>query len=185
MRDSTLAVGGLPSTPFHEQGRPLFQHLLHGIMPNYSRPVNFSPLAVSPRQTHDASVRLREVSATHYLPTHSYERRTFVKCRSRELRGPSRRSRCRISSSPRAPTVHHGLGALSGTDEGCGCSLRSSGLISLNHMVEGVYRTDAEDRLLHEMRTRFAEPSAQTGVIRLSRPGREIALGRESILGAG
>lgn len=154
----TLAVGGLPSTPFHEQGGPLFQHLL----PRYHAELQqagvcFPALWQYHHARHDASGRLCEISGTHYLPTHSYERRTFIKVRvSRDCEAVEEIALqdFLLLLERLQFTTDWELYREQTKDVDARFDLQD--FISLNHMVEGLYqRTAAEDRLLHEMKDAF------------------------------
>ncbi|HNK16678.1 MAG TPA: hypothetical protein PLZ20_19100 [Nitrospira sp.] len=154
----TLAVGGLPSTPFHEQGGPLFQYLL----PRYHAElqqagVNFPALWQYQHAKHDAFGRLLEVSGTHYLPSHSYDRRTFIKVRvSRNCEAVEEIALqdFLLLLERLQFTTDWELYREQTKDVDARFDLQD--FISLNHMVEGVYqRTAAEDRLLHEMKDAF------------------------------
>ncbi len=157
----TLAVGGLPSTPFHEAGGPLFQHLLpryHAALQQAG--VDFPPHWQFQHAKRDAAGRLLEVSGTHYLPTHSYERRTFIKVRV--SRG------CEVVEEIALQDFLLLLERLQFTTDwdlyreqtkDVDARFDLQDFISLSHMVEGVYqRTAAEDRLLHEMKDAFRGP---------------------------
>lgn len=154
----TLAVGGSPATPFHAEGGLLFEQLL----PRYHAALqqaglDFPAVWQYQHAKRDAEGQVLEVSGIHYLPTHSYERRTFIKVRV-----------SRHCEAVEEIALHDFLLLLERlqftTDwdlyreqtKDVDARFDLQDFISLNHMVEGVYqRTAAEDRLLHEMKDAF------------------------------
>jgi hypothetical protein len=185
----TLAVGGLAATPLQEQGGPLFDYLL----PRYraelwAAGVAFPDLWTYQFPKRDATGRLLEVSGTHYLPTHSYDRRTFIKVRASRA--------CETVEEIALQDFLLLLERLQFTSDwvvyreqtkDVDARFDLQDFISLNHMVEGIYqRSSAEDRLLHEIKDAFRGAIRDTaGGAPLSGPGHQIALGGESVLGLG
>lgn len=154
----TLAVGGLPTTPLHEQGGPLFDYLL----PRYRAELGAAGVAFPDVWTYqfpkrDSTGRLLEISGTHYLPTHSYDRRTFVKVRASRA--------CETVEEIALRDFLILLERLQFTSDwvvyreqtkDVDARFDLQDFISLNHMVEGIYqRSAAEDRLLHEIKDAF------------------------------
>jgi hypothetical protein len=154
----TLAVGGLAATPLQEQGGPLFDYML----PRYraelwAAGVAFPDLWTYQFPKRDATGRLLEVSGTHYLPTHSYDRRTFIKVRASRA--------CETVEEIALQDFLRLLERLQFTSDwvvyreqtkDVDARFDLQDFISLNHMVEGIYqRSSAEDRLLHEMKDAF------------------------------
>jgi hypothetical protein len=101
--------------------------------------------------------RLLEVSGTHYLPTHSYDRRTFIKVRASRA--------CETVEEIALQDFLILLERLQFTSDwvvyreqtkDVDARFDLQDFISLNHMVEGIYqRSSAEDRLLHEIKDAF------------------------------
>jgi len=154
----TLAVGGLPATPLYEQGGPLFDYML----PRYRAELGAAGVAFPDVWTYqfpkrDATGRLLEISGTHYLPSHSYDRRTFVKVRASRACETVEEIALRdflILLERLQFTSDWVLYREQTKDVDARFDLQD--FISLNHMVEGIYqRTAAEDRLLHEIKDAF------------------------------
>jgi hypothetical protein len=154
----TLAVGGLAATPLQEQGGPLFDYLL----PRYRAELGTAGVAFPDLWTYqfpkrDATGRLLEVSGTHYLPTHSYDRRTFIKVRASRA--------CETVEEIALQDFLLLLERLQFTSDwvlyreqtkAVDARFDLQDFISLNHLVEGVYQRSAdEDRLLHEIKDAF------------------------------
>lgn len=154
----TLAVGGLPATPLHEQGGPLFDYLL----PRYRAELGAAGVAFPDVWTYqfpkrDETGRLLEVSGTHYLPTHSYDRRTFVKVRASRACETVEEIALRdfLILLERLQFTSDWVVYREQTKE-VDARFDLQDFISLNHMVEGLYqRTAAEDRLLNEIKDAF------------------------------
>lgn len=154
----TLAVGGLPITPIHEDGGPLFEDLL----PRYhaalqAAGVTFPPLWTFQFPKRDQSGWLLEISGTHYLPMHTYERRTFIKVRV-----------SRAYETVEEITLQDFLILLERLQftsdwdvyreqtKDVDARFDLQDFISLNHMVEGIYqRSAAEERLLNDIKESF------------------------------
>lgn len=164
----TLAMGGLPSTPFHEEGGLLFEHLLpryHAELHNAG--VNFPPVWQYQHAKRDTSGRLLELSGTHYFPAHTYERRTFIKVRVSRA--------CEAVEEIALQDFLLLLERLQFTTDwelyreqtkDVDARFDLQDFISLNHMVEGLYqRTAAEERLLHEMKDAFRGAIRATHVL--------------------
>jgi hypothetical protein len=120
-------------------------------------------------------------------PTHSYDRRTFIKVRASRA--------CETVEEIALQDFLRLLERLQFTSDwvvyreqtkDVDARFDLQDFISLNHMVEGIYqRSSAEDRLLHEIKDAFRGAIRDTaGGAPLSGPGHQIALGGESVLGA-
>ena len=154
----TLAVGSLPVTPLYEQGGPVLEHLL----PQYrdalhAAGVTFSNVWQCQFPKRDRTGRLLELSCTHYLPNHTYERRTFIKVRlSRacETVEEITLQDCLTLLERLHFTTDWALYREQTKDVDARFDLQD--FISLNHLVEGLYqRSAAEDRLLLEIKDAF------------------------------
>ncbi len=154
----TLAVGSLPGTPLDDTGGPFFAHLL----PSYraelqAAGVHFPDHWQWQFPKHDQTGRLTELSGTHYLPEHTYERRTFIKIRL-----------CRACETVEEITLQDLLPLLERlhftTDwdlyreqtQPVDARFDLQDFLSLNHVVEGLYqRTAKEERLLNEIKDAY------------------------------
>lgn len=154
----TLAAGGLPITPLEEQGGPLFEHLLpryHAALQGAG--VTFPDVWQYQFPKKDPSGRLLEVSGTHYLPSHTYERRTFIKVRVSRAYETVEEITLQdflVLLERLQFTTDWDLYREQTKDVDARFDLQD--YISLNHMVEGIYqRSSTEDRLLNDIKDAF------------------------------
>lgn len=154
----TLAIAGLPVTPIQEQGGPIFEHLL----PRYHAALEAAGVTFPdvwhyqfPKQ--DPTGRLAEISGTHYLPDHTYERRTFIKVRVSRAYDTVEEMTLQdflILLERLQFTTDWDLYREQTKDVDARFDLQD--FISLNHLVEGVYqRSASEERLLNEIKDAF------------------------------
>lgn len=154
----TLAVGSLPGTPLDHAGGPFFEHLL----PCYraelqAAGVHFPDQWQWQFPKHDQAGRLTELSGTHYLPEHTYDRRTFIKVRL-----------SRTCETVEELTLQDLLPLLERlhftTDwdlyreqtQPVDARFDLQDFLSLNHVVESLYqRTAKEERLLNEIKDAY------------------------------
>lgn len=154
----TLAVGSLSGTPLEDAGGPFFHHLL----PRYRAELQAAGVAFPDEwqwqfPKHDQAGRLTELSGTHYLPDHTYERRTFIKVRL-----------SRACETVEEMTLQDLLPLLERlhftTDwdlyreqtQDVDARFDLQDFLSLNHVVEGVYhRSASEERLLNEIKDAY------------------------------
>lgn len=154
----TLAVGSLAWTPLDEAGGPLLDHLL----PRYRAALQAAGVTFPDEwqwlfPKHDQAGRLTELSATHYLPGHTYERRTFIKVRL-----------SRSCETVEEMTLQDLLPLLERlhftTDwdlyreqtQPVDARFDLQDFLSLNHVAEGVYhRSAGEERLLNEIKDAY------------------------------
>lgn len=164
----TLAAGSAPTTPLHEQGGPFFEEF----MPRYCRLLAAEGLVIpdewqyrNPRR--DAAGRLVELSRTYYFPTHTYDRRAFVKVRfSREFE---------TYEEVLLRDLLEGLARLYHTTDWDAYKADTPDVdvrfdiqdfISLSHVLEGVYnRTAKEEALLREFKEAFRGAIRQRPVL--------------------
>ncbi|MCE7966247.1 MAG: hypothetical protein L6Q34_00580 [Nitrospira sp.] len=154
----TLAMGALPETPLTEAGGPLFDHFL----PRYCEALAEAGVTIPDHWQYqfpkwDHAGRLIELSGTYYLPSHTYDRRTFIKVRL-----------SRACETVEEITLQDFLVLLERlhftTDwalyreqtKDVDARFDLQDFISLNHVVEGVYQRSAdEERLLVEIKDAF------------------------------
>ena len=154
----TLAVGSLPGTPLDGAGGPFFDHLL----PCYraelqAAGVHFPDQWQWQFPKRDQAGRLTELSATHYLPEHTYDRRTFIKVRlSRSCETVEE-----ITLQDLLPLLER-LHLTTDWDlyreqtQPVDARFDLQDFLSLNHVVEGLYqRTAKEERLLNEIKDAY------------------------------
>jgi hypothetical protein len=154
----TLAVGSLPGTPLDDAGGPFFQHLL----PCYraelqAAGVHFPDQWQWQFPKRDQTGRLAELSGTHYLPEHTYDRRTFIKVRlSRSCETAEE-----ITLQDLLPLLER-LHFTTDWDlyreqtQPVDARFDLQDFLSLNHVVEGLYqRTAKEERLLNEIKDAY------------------------------
>ncbi len=154
----TLAVGSLPGTPLDEAGGPLFDHLL----PRYRAALQAAGVTFPDEwqwhfPKHDQAGRLTELSGTHYLPDHTYERRTFIKVRlSRSCETVEE-----MTLQDLLPLLER-LHFTSDWDlyreqtQHVDARFDLQDFLSLNHVAEGVYHRSAEEeRLLIEIKDAY------------------------------
>ncbi len=98
-----------------------------------------------------------EISGTHYLPTHTYEHRTFIKVRVSRAFETVEEITLRdflVLLERLQFTTDWELYRAQTQDVDARFDLQD--FISLNHMIEGVYqRSAAEERLLNDMKEAF------------------------------
>ena len=154
----TLGIGSLGSTPLEEHGGPVFD----AFMPLYKSRLAEEGLVVpeewqykNPKR--DASGRLLEISNIYYFPWHTYDNRSFVKVRlSREFE--TYEEIMVWDFLELLARLHYTTDWAAYRQETKDVDVRFDlqDFISLSHIMEGVYqRTDAEERLLQEIKDAF------------------------------
>lgn len=164
----TLGVGSIPSLPLEEQGSPFLQEFL----PRYRAALADAGIVIPDKwefhhPTYDMSGRLVELSAIHYLPGHTYERRTFVKVRlSREFETVEEIIlRDFVVLLDR---LHHTCDweQYRSTTQHVDARFDLQDFISLNHVVEALYhRTNEEEALLHDIQDAFTRAIREPAVL--------------------
>ena len=156
----TLAIGGLWVTPLYQHGGPLFEYLL----PRYHAALEgagfmFPDIWQYQFPKHDPTGRLVEISGTHYLPTHTYDHRTFIKVRVSRAVETVEEMTLRdflILVERLQFTTDWNLYREQTKDVDARFDLQD--FISLNHMIEGIYqRSSTEERLLKDIKEAFRD----------------------------